>query len=81
MLGNSHNGSSAGNKSWELAGLGSNYGLKSYPDRLHRGYGWGRIIDEDFFPEPVIWDFRSNTAQATGSDKERNKTQSPLFRH
>jgi hypothetical protein len=81
MLGNSHNGSSAGNKSWGFAGLGSNYGLQPYPDTLHRGYGWGRMTDSDFFPEPVVWDFRSNATQATGSAKERNKTQFPLSWH
>jgi len=74
MLGNSHNGSSAGNKNWGLVGLGSKYGLQPYPDMLHRGYGWGRMIDSDFFPEPVVWDFRSNAAQTTGSVKERNGT-------
>ncbi len=81
MLGNSHNGSSAGNKNWGLAGFGSNYGLQPYLDTLHRGYGWGRMMDSDFFPKPVVLDFRSNAAQATGSSKERNKTQFPLSWH
>jgi hypothetical protein len=81
MLGHSHNRSSGGNKSWELAGLGSNYGLQPYPDTLHRGYGWGRMIDADFFPEPVVWDFPSNAAQTTCSAKEHNKTRYPLSWH
>ena len=81
MLSHSHNGSSSGNKNWGLGGLGSNCGFQPYPDTLHRGYGWGRMIDEDFFPEPVVWDFRSNAAQATSSAKERNKTQFPLSWH
>jgi hypothetical protein len=39
------------------------------------------MIDSDFFPEPVVWDFRSNAAQATSSAKERNKNQFPLSWH
>ncbi len=79
MLDNSRIASAQRN--WSLAGLGSNYGFQHYPDTLHRGYGWGRMIDSAFFPEPVVWDFRSNAAQATSSAKERNKTRYPLSWH
>jgi hypothetical protein len=75
MLGTPYNGSSAGNKSLGLAGLGPNHGLQPHPDTLHRGYGWGRAIDDDFFPEPMVWGLRSNAAQATSSAKERDTKQ------
>jgi hypothetical protein len=81
MFGHSHNGSSARNGNWSLSGLGSAYGFQPYPDILHRGCGWGRMIDSDFLPEPVVWDFRSNAVQATGSAKECNKTPFPLSWH
>lgn len=77
MLGYSHKGSLGGNKNWSLSGLGSAYGLQPYPDTLHRGYGWGRMIDSDFFTAPIVLDFRGNAAQATGSVKERTITQYP----
>ncbi len=79
MLDNSRIASAQRN--WSLAGLGSAYGLSPHPDIRNRRCGWGRMIDSDFFPEPVVWDFRSNAAQATGSAKERNKNQFPLSWH
>lgn len=81
MLGHSHNGSSGGNKNWNLSGLGSAYGLQPYPDTLHRSYGWGRMIDSEFFMQPLFSEFRSNATQTTASAKERTKTHYPLSWH
>lgn len=79
MLDNSRIASSQ--RSWSLAGLGNAYNLQPHPDALHRGYGWGRYIDSEFFTAPVILDFRGNAAQATGSVEERTKTNYPLIWH
>lgn len=81
MLDHSQNGSSGGRKNWKLSGLGSTYSLQPHPDTLNRGYGWGRMIDDEFFMEPLVWDFRCNAAQTTGSAKERTKIQYPLSWH
>ena len=79
MLDNSRITSSQ--RSWSLAGLGSAYGLSPHPDTLHRGYGWGRMIDDEFFMRPLFSEFRSTAAQTTASSKERKKTQYPLSWH
>ncbi len=71
MLGHSDNASPARNRCWTPSGLGSNYGLQPYLDTVYRGYGWGQLIDDDFFQESVVWDFRSNAAQTTGSVKKQ----------
>jgi hypothetical protein len=82
MLGHSHNGSSAGNKSWALAGLGTNYSLQPYPDTLHRGYGWGRMVDlDDPFPsraKTIHSDFHSEAKGLARSAKDTRKTTYPL---
>jgi hypothetical protein len=65
MLAHSHNESSLGNGNWTVTGLGSEYRFQPYSNTLYRGYGWGRIIDDECFSEPVVWDFRSSAAQTT----------------
>lgn len=67
--------------SWSLTGLGSANSLQPHPDTLHRGYGWGRMIDGEFFMEPLFSDFRCTAEQTTASSKERKKTQYPLSWH
>jgi hypothetical protein len=82
MLGHSHNGLSVRNRNWTLAGLGSNYSSKPYLDNLHRGYGWGRIIDlDDDFPSQASTahlNFRREANEMAQSEKENRKTTYPL---
>jgi len=68
-------------RNWSLAGLGSANSLRPYPDTLHRGYGWGRMLDSDDFSWPIIAAFHSEAAHITKPMKDRLETQHPPTWH
>lgn len=74
-----HSQNAAGN--WDLAGPGSPYSFRSYPDTIHHGYGWGRMIDSDFFSGPLVSTFHRNAVKTTKPGKTRKEIKYPLSWH
>jgi hypothetical protein len=70
-----------GSKSRPLAGLGSSYSPQTYFHTLHRGYGWGRMMDDDIFPVPAISAFHNEVNHLTKPAKDRDQTRYPISWH